>query len=217
MSTTPATTDRELCDLVLYHDDQQAFAVIMKRYRGLVYTICLDQIGNAADADECASYCFLVLYRYLPRFQWRCSLKSMLHMIARAKARNYRQINLRYQRKYGTRSLDEPIAGLEGEKGSGSGVFGDLIEDVPQTDWAMFEELTTVIDTATKALNPRQREILRLREEESKSYEEVAAALGMRCGTVKSAIARIRDVMSKQALRHNPDLAPHLHRVAVSA
>ena len=58
---------------------------------------------------------------------------------------------------------------------------------------ALREELVHALD----ALSPEHREILVLREINGLSYDEIAEALDLECGTVKSRICRAREKLCR--------------------
>jgi len=62
---------------------------------------------------------------------------------------------------------------------------------------AVTQELLERVQAAMEKLSPAHREILTLRNVQNLSYEEIAAQLDLSLGTVKSRIARARDVLKE--------------------
>ena len=60
------------------------------------------------------------------------------------------------------------------------------------------------------ALEPRHREILTLRNVLNRSYQEIATALGINVGTVKSRIARARESLRSSIIEARPEFAAGL-------
>ena len=69
-------------------------------------------------------------------------------------------------------------------------------------------ETAREIDRALSAITPDLREIFLLREVSGLSYQEIADALDLELGTVKSRIARARAALAKElhGLRNNSEM-----------
>jgi RNA polymerase sigma-70 factor (ECF subfamily) len=183
--------------------DDAAFVEIVSRYRAKMFSIAFALLQNHADAEEVAQDTFIRAHRSLTRFRGDSSLATWLHRIT---------INLSHNRywyffrrhRHTTQSLDCPLN--EGTRAT----FADLVataEPDPVREMANreFADLVTVCMTK---LSAPQHEILRLRDMLNKSYKEIARALGLNLGTVKSRIARARENLRILLGKSYPEFAP---------
>ncbi|WP_337174648.1 sigma-70 family RNA polymerase sigma factor [Paludisphaera sp.] len=69
-------------------------------------------------------------------------------------------------------------------------------------------DLALSVREALARLRPDHREILALRDVEGLGYEEVAEALGVPVGTVRSRLHRARAALGAELLRRLPELRP---------
>jgi RNA polymerase sigma-70 factor, ECF subfamily len=86
--------------------------------------------------------------------------------------------------------------------------LGDLIasDDRHPAHTACLEEFQKIILRNMEEMPPKRREILTLRNVLNRSYDEIAAALGVNVGTVKSRLARARGHLRKKIEAHYPDV-----------
>jgi len=168
--------------------DESAFVEIVSRHRGKMFSIALDQLRNHADAEEIAQDACINAYRGLARFRGESSLASWLYRIAFNLSRNRCAYFFRRHR-HQTSSFD-----LKFSDDSDMTLANLVASDVPDParDATNREFLTQVTECMAK-LNALQREILTLRNLLGHSYEEIAIALSISPGTVKSRIARARE------------------------
>lgn len=167
--------------------DETAFVEIMTRYRDRIFSVAFALLRNRADAEEIAQDTFIRAHRGLARFRGDSSLATWLHRIAVNLARNRYWYFFR-RRRHATLSLDSEL-----EPGANA-TFADLIatEAAEPARAVVTEEFTTLVADCMEKLDARQREILTLRNLLNRSYQEIAAVLGINVGTVKSRIARAR-------------------------
>ena len=167
--------------------DESAFVEIMTRYREKIFTIALSLLRNHADAEEIAQDTFIRAHRGLVNFRGDSSLATWLHRIAVNLARNRYWYFFR-RRRHSTLSLDCAF------NQESTATFGDLIacDAADPAHAAVTTEFTALVAACMEKLEERHREILTLRNILHRSYEEIATALGINQGTVKSRIARAR-------------------------
>lgn len=167
--------------------DESAFTEIVARHREKIFCIVLGVLKNPADAEEITQDTFIRAHRGLARFRGDSSLATWLHHVAVNLARN-RYWYFRRRRRQDTLSLDCPLSEENG------GTFSDLMAsgDAPPTREVMRQEFTELVTVCMEKLPAQHREILTMRNGLNRSYDEIAAALHLEVGTVKSRIARAR-------------------------
>ena len=167
--------------------DQAAFAEIVTRYRGKMFSIALRHLRNHADAEEIAQDTLVRAYRGLARFRGDSSLASWLHRIAFNLSRN-RQSYFFRRHRHETCSLDCALSD------DSPVTVADLVtSDVPDpARETAHREFFAHVTACMGKLSAHQREILTLRNLLDYSYEEIAETLGLSRGTVKSRITRAR-------------------------
>ena len=107
------------------------------------------------------------------------------------------------RRKHATLSLDASV----GDEGDAS--FSDLLS-TPAPDPSQETsrlEFVSAVETSLEKLEPWHRKILTMRSVLDPSYEEIATALGINVGTVKSRIARARERLRSQLALECPEFS----------
>lgn len=167
--------------------DEDAFVEIVTRYRGKLFSVTFCYLHNHADAEEITQDTFIRAYRGLARFRGDSSLATWLHHIALNLMRNHYWHFFR-RRRHATLSLD----GAFGEDNRAT--FSNFIasDDPTPAREATNREFLAHVMICMKKLSVQQREVLTLRNELNQSYSDIAQALGIGIGTVKSRIGRAR-------------------------
>lgn len=162
--------------------DQEAFAQLVERYTGLVYSLAVQRVGNHHDAEDVAQTVFLKAWKALPGFRGDAAFSTWLYrMTANAATDLLRQRG----RRETPLSLDDPDLPQTAHPGPGP------------VERAQEAERREALADAVDALPEQARAILLLRELEGLSYEEIAAALDLPMGTVRSRLARARKALAK--------------------
>lgn len=182
--------------------DESAFVEIMNRYRDRIFSVAFALLRNRADAEEIAQDAFVRAHRGLARFRGDSSLATWLHRIALNLARNRYWYFFR-RRRHATLSLDSEL-----EPG-GNATLADLVatDAAEPARAAVSSEFSTLVSDCMEKLDARHREILTLRNLLNHSYQEIAAALGINVGTVKSRIARARGSLRTLIAETCPEFA----------
>ena len=154
---------------------REAFGELIRRYEKPVLALTCRLCRNPQDGEEAAQEAFLSAWQGLPRFRGEAGFSTWLYRLASNAAMDI-------LRREGRRPTD-PLDGSE-----------ERIPDAAPSPQALTEraELREQVEAALGALSPEHREILLLREMQQLSYEEIARALSLDTGTVKSRISRAR-------------------------
>ena len=164
--------------------DTSAFGEIVLNYQDKIYNLCRHMLGNAADAEDAAQDVFLKAYQALPKFQPDASLYTWLYRIA---------TNTCIDRKR------KPVfESLFGNAGEGEQLVHDRASDAPSPEKLyQSKQIDQALQRCLGKLSLKLRAIIVLKEVEELSYEEMAEALDISLGTVKSRIARAREELQK--------------------
>lgn len=183
--------------------DEAAFVEIMTRYREKVFSIALRHLRNHSDAEEITQDTFIRAHRALASFRGDSSLATWLHRIAFNLSRNRHKYYF-CRRRQSTLSLDCAFSEVN------QATFSDLIAtDQPSpAREATAGEFTELVAQCMEKLGAPQRQILVLRNSMNQSYGEIARALGISIGTVKSRIGRARESLRALLAQAYPELAP---------
>lgn len=167
--------------------DELAFVEIMKRHRSKIFNITLGLLRNHADAEEVTQDTFIRAHRGLAKFRGGSSFATWLYRIAVNLAHNRYWYYFR-RRRQDSFSLDQALSP------ENSATLSDLVADgtADPAREAVTSEFAAVVERCMGRLDRRHREILALRNSNNRSYDEIAVALGINTGTVKSRIARAR-------------------------
>ncbi|MCK4873980.1 MAG: sigma-70 family RNA polymerase sigma factor [Phycisphaerales bacterium] len=171
-------TDEEL--LCAYREgESEALRLLIERYRSELFNFLVRFVGNRAAAEDVFQEAFLQIHLSADSFDATRRLKPWLFTIAANKGRDY----LRKHRRQATMELSAPLSSEDG-----SGEFIDLLEgDVPQPDSGLEgDELASQVRQAVDSLPAHLREILLLAYFQRFNYNQIAEALGIPLGTVKS-------------------------------
>jgi RNA polymerase sigma-70 factor (ECF subfamily) len=164
---------------------QDAFRVLADRYAGGVFNLILRLVRDHGVAEELTQDALVKAFVALRSFDPACRFSPWLFRIAHNTAIDY----LRRRRPETV-----PIA-EDAEHGGGHPVLVDRHERSP-LEHAELADLRAALDWALSQLRPEYRRLVVLRYQEDQSYEDIAAALGVPLGTVKSHLHRARQAMA---------------------
>lgn len=163
--------------------DRRAFAALARRHQDRIFRFLLRLTGSRDDALDLAQEAYLRAWQALPRWRPEAKFATWLFGIARNAA-------VDVLRRRGTVETVAPEQ-LPERPDTAAGPFARLEAT----------ERLRLLERALAALSPEHREILLLRETEEMAYEDIATALGVSEGTVKSRLARARVAVLEQFQR----------------
>ena len=166
---------------------------LVERYGDMVYNLSVRLTGDREEARDLAQEAFIRLVKGFASYRGEASLKTWVCQVVvnchRNRARWWRRL-----KRGRTVSLDEPAQGVDPE--AGVTLADNLADASPLADRvALSREAGGRLQAELAKLPRDQRAALLLREVEGLSYAEIAVALGVREGTVKSRIARAREYL----------------------
>ena len=160
-----------------------AFEDLVLEYQKQVYHIALKMTGNEEDAFDLSQETFLKAYRTLPTFRGEAGFGSWLYRMTANLCIDF----LRRKKRRGA----EQIISLDAEEEDRRPPELPDMRYEPQSALEK-KELREKVQAGLQRLPHEQRLILVLRDVEGFSYQEIADALKMELGTVKSRIYRAR-------------------------
>jgi RNA polymerase sigma-70 factor (ECF subfamily) len=176
----------------LRNGDAEAFDTLITRYSGDIFSVLCRMTGDPDEARDLTQETFLSALKAIKSFRGEAELKTWLFRIALNHARNRFRWWKRRKRNE-TISLDKPL-------GEGSATVSDTVADggeSPEQVVLRLERQRRLI-RAVNALPEVFRETIVLCDIEGLGYEEIARALNINVGTVKSRIARGREQLRKR-------------------
>ena len=157
--------------------DGRAFAQLVDRYANILFRFALRFVSSAQAAEELAHDTLVDLYRNLDRYEPRAALGTYLCAILSKKA------------LYSRRKQAHAPAALEGDHApaKSSGALEKLLRD---------EELQGV-KRRVDGLDPPLRLVVEMHYMEGMKLREIAGAMGIPVGTVKSRLNAALKVLRK--------------------
>jgi RNA polymerase sigma-70 factor (ECF subfamily) len=166
--------------------DRAAFNRLIRKYQTRVYNFCFRMVRDVEDAEELTQDVFVKLFANLKRFRAEAKFSTWLFQIAKNLSLNKLQY-LKRRKHYAHTSLDEPKRSLDEELGS------DLADDADDAEAQVTgHETRQLIHDKIDDLREEYRIPLILRDIEGLSYDEIAKAMNLAEGTVKSRIHKAR-------------------------
>jgi len=155
--------------------DEQAFEDLVRLYQHRLFGVALRMMRNAAEAEEVAQEAFVRAHGALAEFRGESKLSTWLYAITARVCLNRLARGERRWHRVG----EEGLAGLA-EGGN------DPAEELERS------ERQGALERAIAELPEERRLVVLLRDVEGLAYEEIAEALGLELGTVRSRLHRAR-------------------------
>lgn len=170
----------------LRRGDQQALDAVMARYQHRLYRYLLRLAKEPALAEDLFQQTWIRVVEKIRYFDPRRNFEAWLFSVAR-------NLAIDHLRRYRPESLDEPIAGEEGETRQTR-----LVASGPSAlEQILLHERAARVTGALTEIPAIYREVLSLRFEEEMKLEEIAVVLDAPISTVKTRLRR-----GLEAMRH---------------
>ena len=154
--------------------DPRAFEELVIGYQHRVFGVALRMLGNRAEAEEIAQEVFLRAHRAVADFRGEARLGTWLYGIA-------------------SRLCLNRLASPDRRMARGDALLADVTAATPDAAAELERaELDAALRTAIAELPEERRLVLVLRDVEGLSYEQIAEALAVDPGTVRSRLHRAR-------------------------
>ncbi|OLB03056.1 MAG: hypothetical protein AUH14_13950 [Candidatus Rokubacteria bacterium 13_2_20CM_69_15_1] len=170
----------------LRRGDPRAFEDLVIAYQHRVFGVALRMLRNRSEAEEIAQEVFLRVHRAVEDFRGEAKLSTWLYAITSRLCLNRLASGERRMAREGEESLER----LRGD--------ADPAAHVERV------ELEAALQRAITELPEERRIVVVLRDFEGLSYEEIAAALDLPLGTVRSRLHRARTDLKEKLERFLP-------------
>jgi len=154
----------------------EAFTLLSERFKEKVFRLAFSMLRNEAQAEDTAQDVFLKIWKGLPGYHQAASLSTWIYAITR----NTCLTELRKRATLRTVSLDEQELAMGAEGGC-------LLQCSDAAPGAGLD-----VESLLAELPEKYRRLIILFHLEQKSYEDVAAMLGIPLGTVKTLLFRAK-------------------------
>jgi len=177
--------------------EPEAWEEIVRTHNRRIYNICYRFTGSPDDAEDVTQEVFIKIYRTLQSYD---SQKGAFTTWITTVTRNLLVDNYRRNKMDRlSQSMDAPMGSEED-----SLTLGDQIADTQPTqdDRVATQQTQKMVQDALLKVSPDLREALILRDLHDMDYKEIAAALRVPEGTVKSRINRGRTELARLLQRN---------------
>ena len=181
-----ALEDFKLIDQATIEKDEQAYAILMERYKKPVYHMILKMVRNVDDAEDLTIEAFAKAFKNLHRFKKDYTFSTWLFRIA-----TNNSIDFIRKKKLETTSLESSYTDDSGE---------DIRIDVEDNNLnpqerAIKTQKVQLIQMFVTRLPAKYQRLVKLRYFEELSYEEIAKELEAPLGTIKAQLHRARELL----------------------
>lgn len=162
---------------------REAFELLLGRYQRKVFRLACSILGEETAAEEMAQDVFLQIWRVMPKYRGDASLSTWIYVITR----NLCFTRRKQMRAHSAISMENP------------GVQAEVEAKLPGQ---MSRKAAVELDSLLAQLPPLYRQAVRLFYWEQKSYDEVAAMLGLPIGTVRTYLHRARKQLAQAMVKN---------------
>ena len=169
--------------------DRAAFERLVAIHLPRVWRVVWRVVRDDADADDVSQEAFLTAWQSLPGYRGECRFSTWLHRIAVTRALNHLDRSSERMRR-----ASVPLEAGPGDDPDGPPHPIAALPDGGPSPLQALEgrDLMRRLAECLGKLPAAWRAVVALRDGESRSYEEMAAVLGIALGTVRSRLARAR-------------------------
>lgn len=181
------TDDMSLLQEYARNGSEEAFATLVSRHVGLVYSVAIRQIHDAHLAEEVTQTAFIILARKASSLKSNTILSAWLCRTAQYAISDIRKIQNRRQRREREIHMESLISETEPEEAA----------------WAA---IVPMLDTALAGLGEKDHSAIVLRYFEGKDLKQVGAALGVSENAAKTRVSRATEKLRKFFIRNGVTL-----------
>ena len=167
--------------------DQDAFAVLVRNNQRRAFVLAFRMLNNYDEASEAVQEAFLATWQGLHTFRGEARFSTWLYRVV-----YHCCLRILEQRRRDTRDLDAATAHAE---------YQATLEAGQEVQTLVTErERQEHLQQAIQQLPGKYRAVLILRHLQDLTYEEIAQALGLPIGTIKTHLFRARNLLKERLL-----------------
>lgn len=175
-----ALTDESLVEMINNSGYTRLFSILHERYNRIVLDRCYRFVKNKEEAKDLAQDIFLTLFVKLKSFQGRSKFSSWFYSFTNNFCVNYLQRNQRMKSRFFHVSINENQISL-------------ALNNASEESDDDFSDLRILkLERALKAIDARDRDILKLKYQHNMSVIELQKSLGIKSSAVKMRLKRAR-------------------------
>lgn len=195
MSTKHKIPDKELILRIKNNSDQQAYAILLNRYKNSLMFTVLKMINNRDDAEDITMQAFTKAFKNLDSYNDEYAFSTWLFKIA-----SNASIDFLRKRRLKTTSLDK---NMNSDDESSTSFAQNVIdpESDPEEKYVL-KQRNRLMQEVVESMNPKYKELIQLRYFEELKYEEIAERLQIPLGTVKVRLSRAKDLLTQILSEH---------------
>ncbi len=183
--TEKGQRDYQLIQRALEHQDQQAYAELLKHYRDPLYYMMLKMTGDPDDAEDLTIEAFGKAFKSLRLYTPHYAFSTWLFRIATNNCIDF----MRKKAKIG------PTVNLDNDEKEYQRVV-QIPSGTPNPEEEMIKgQKINAMHEYVNRLKPNYRRLIELRYFKEYSYEEIVDELGLPLGTVKAQLFRAREFL----------------------
>jgi RNA polymerase sigma-70 factor, ECF subfamily len=166
----------------------RAFNRLVLRYRSRVVELAMRYTRNTADAEDATQETFIKAYRGLKHFRCESAFYTWLYRIASNCARNLLKVRAR-DLLHGSVDFPDDNATHPPTR---------LQELETPEELMLTDDIRATVNAILERLSEEHRTVITLREINGLSYQDIAAAMSISVGTVRSRVFRARELIDRQ-------------------
>lgn len=195
MTTKTKITDKELINRIKNSKDQTAYAILLNRYKkSLLFTI-LKMINNRDDAEDITMQAFTKAFKSLDSYNDEFAFSTWLFKIA-----SNASIDFLRKRRLNTTSLDK---NMNDDDDSSTSFSQNILDpELDPEEKYVLKQRNHLMNEVIESMNPKYRELIKLRYFDELKYDEISERLNIPLGTVKVRLSRAKSLLTEILSEH---------------
>ena len=177
--------------------DVERFEAFVRRYQDMVFATAVRMLGRPADAEDVAQTVFLRAFDRFAQIGESPAAPGWLKTVTTNLCLNHLSRHRARWRLFSELDRDDDSGGHSS--------FESTLAAVPDVDDSEGAANQEALEVALQKLPDHQRIPLVLYHYEDKSYQDIAAAMGVSLGKVKTDIHRGREALRTHVAHHESD------------